>query len=199
MDICTTLSFQISYDGAAYLDLFHVAQTAAGPWTSYEATISPVVANSMLLLPAGAGLNVPFLKIRSGTRLRPISQGADRCSRSCSVISFMWPGDPQHYSVDPMLAAMIAASHDKAHSTDRNGRLVPFPKSGPNRGPRPTMTLSEKRSEKWSWLKAWAMQIARRRGMKKAIVALARRLAVIMHRIWVDGTEFRWTREVVAA
>ena len=50
-------------------------------------------------------------------------------------------------------------------------------------------------SKKWSWLKAWAMQIARRRGMKKAIVALARRLAVIMHRIWVDGSEFRWTRE----
>ena len=41
------------------------------------------------------------------------------------------------------------------------------------------------------WLKAWAMEIARRRGMKKASVALARRLAVIMHRIWVDGTEFR--------
>ena len=39
-------------------------------------------------------------------------------------------------------------------------------------------------SKKWSWLKAWAMQIARRRGMKKAIVALARRLAVIMHRIY---------------
>ena len=54
-------------------------------------------------------------------------------------------------------------------------------------------------SAKWSWLKAWAMKIARHRGMKKAIVALARRLAVIMHRIWVDGTEFRWTREVTAA
>jgi transposase len=37
------------------------------------------------------------------------------------------------------------------------------------------------RSKKSSWLKAWAMQIARRRGMKKAIVALARRFAVIMH------------------
>src|ERR1700678_2548557 len=47
------------------------------------------------------------------------------------------------------------------------------------------------RTNKWSWLKAWAMQIARRRGMKKAIVALARRLAVILHRIWIDGTEFR--------
>jgi transposase len=54
------------------------------------------------------------------------------------------------------------------------------------------------RSAKWSWLKAWAMKIARQRGMKKAIVALARRLAVIMHRIWIDGTEFRWTREVAA-
>jgi len=47
------------------------------------------------------------------------------------------------------------------------------------------------RTTKWSWLKAWAMPIARRRGMKKAIVALERRLAVSMHRIWVDGTEFR--------
>jgi transposase len=55
------------------------------------------------------------------------------------------------------------------------------------------------RTNKWSWLKAWAMKIARQRGMKKAIVALARRLAVIMHRVWVDGTEFRWTRKVVAA
>jgi transposase len=35
--------------------------------------------------------------------------------------------------------------------------------------------------------------------MKKAIVALARRLAVIMHRIWVDGPEFRWTKEVAVA
>src|SRR5579863_1437196 len=54
-------------------------------------------------------------------------------------------------------------------------------------------------SAKWSWLKAGAMKIARHRGMKKAVVALARRLAVIMHRIWVDGSEFRWTRDQTAA
>lgn len=53
-------------------------------------------------------------------------------------------------------------------------------------------------SAKWSWLKAWAMQIARRRGLK-AVIALARRLAVIMHRIWADGTEFRWAREQAVA
>ncbi len=39
------------------------------------------------------------------------------------------------------------------------------------------------RVQKWSWLKAWAANAAKRRGLKKAIVALARRLTVIMHRI----------------
>ena len=55
------------------------------------------------------------------------------------------------------------------------------------------------RTTRWSWLKAWAMNVARRPGLQKAIVALARRLAVIMHRIWSDGTEFRWTREKALA
>jgi transposase len=39
-------------------------------------------------------------------------------------------------------------------------------------------------------LKSWAMKIARRAGMNKAKVALARKLAVIMHRMLVDGTRF---------
>src|SRR6202050_3511724 len=54
-------------------------------------------------------------------------------------------------------------------------------------------------TRKWSWLKAWGMKIARHRGMKRAIVAVARRLAVILHRMWVDGTDFRWTRPEAAA
>ncbi|MGX5832046.1 IS110 family RNA-guided transposase [Mesorhizobium sp. 43Arga] len=52
---------------------------------------------------------------------------------------------------------------------------------------------------KWFWLKAWAMNIAKRHGSKKAKVALARRLAVVMHRMWVDGSEFRWTKEETIA
>jgi transposase len=43
---------------------------------------------------------------------------------------------------------------------------------------------------KGSGLKSWAMRLARRAGMKKAKVALARKLAVIMHRMWIDGTTF---------
>jgi transposase len=55
------------------------------------------------------------------------------------------------------------------------------------------------RSTKWSWLKAWALKVVKRRGMQRAIVALARRLAVIMHRMWSDGTDFRWTRDALTA
>lgn len=51
------------------------------------------------------------------------------------------------------------------------------------------------RVQKWSSLKAWAMNVAKRRGLKKAIVALARRLAVVMHRMWIDGSVFRWTNK----
>ena len=56
-----------------------------------------------------------------------------------------------------------------------------------------------RQSTRWSWLKVWAMKVAQRRGSGKAVVALARRLAVIMHRMGCDGTDFRWTREVQVA
>ena len=54
------------------------------------------------------------------------------------------------------------------------------------------------RAVRFSALKHWALQVAKRRGMRRAKVALARKLAVILHRIWVDGTTFRWGREVTA-
>ena len=55
------------------------------------------------------------------------------------------------------------------------------------------------RAVPFSSLKAWALRVAGRTGMKKARVALARKLAVILHRMWVDGTSFRWGIPAVAA
>ena len=46
------------------------------------------------------------------------------------------------------------------------------------------------RTNKWSWLKAWAMQIARRRGMKKAIVALARLALSGTSPLWILDEPF---------
>jgi transposase len=39
-------------------------------------------------------------------------------------------------------------------------------------------------------LKSWAMRLAKRAGMKKAKVALARKLAVVLHRMWVSASTF---------
>ena len=55
------------------------------------------------------------------------------------------------------------------------------------------------RVQRFSALKAWALRVARSRGLKRAKVALARKLAVVLHRLWVDGTEFRWSREAAAS
>ena len=55
------------------------------------------------------------------------------------------------------------------------------------------------RSTKWSALRAWGTNVAKRRGMARARVAVARKLAVILHRIWSDGSEFRWGKQAAAS
>jgi transposase len=48
-------------------------------------------------------------------------------------------------------------------------------------------------SRRWSALKSWAVRLAKRIGLKRAKVALARKLAVVLHRMWIENTEFRWS------
>jgi transposase len=54
------------------------------------------------------------------------------------------------------------------------------------------------RVKSFSSLKRWAMAVAKRRGLGRATVALARKLAIIMHRMWVNGTDFRFGKEEAA-
>lgn len=54
------------------------------------------------------------------------------------------------------------------------------------------------RSKKWSSLKAWGQGIAKRRRMARARVAVARKLAVVLHRMWNDGEDFRFGKEASA-
>ena len=51
------------------------------------------------------------------------------------------------------------------------------------------------RTQRWSALKAWGMRLMKRVGAKKAKVAVARKIAVILHCIWTDGTSFEWGAE----
>jgi transposase len=57
-----------------------------------------------------------------------------------------------------------------------------------------TVLLSS--SRKWSALRAWGVKIAKRRGYGKARIAVARKLAVILHRMWINEQDFRWPSKI---
>ena len=48
------------------------------------------------------------------------------------------------------------------------------------------------RITRFSKLKRWGIDVAKRRGSKRAKVALARKIGIILHRMWIDGTTYRW-------
>jgi len=55
------------------------------------------------------------------------------------------------------------------------------------------------RSNRWCSLKAWGVRLAKTRGRRRAVIAVARKLAVILHRMWIDDTQFQWgSRGVIA-
>lgn len=51
------------------------------------------------------------------------------------------------------------------------------------------------RGSKWSALRVWGLAVAKRRGMAKAKIAVARKLAVILHRMWIDDADFSSAKE----
>ncbi len=56
------------------------------------------------------------------------------------------------------------------------------------------VTTLPTRTKAFSSLKSWGLAVARRRGRKRATVAVARNLAVIEYRMWIDGSTFRFGR-----
>ena len=52
--------------------------------------------------------------------------------------------------------------------------------------------------KRFSPLKSWAVRLAGRRGFRKAAVATARKIAVLMLRLWKTETDYQWTKEATA-
>ena len=50
------------------------------------------------------------------------------------------------------------------------------------------------RTQSVSRLRPWGLRVAQRRGLNRAIVAVARKLATVLHRMWVDGTPFHFSQ-----
>lgn len=101
--------------------------------------------------------------------------------------------DPTRFARSKAVGPALGLTPGRYQSgeTDRPGSII---KAGDSRA---RVALFEAahvimaRVVRWFPLKAWAMRVAARRGAKRAKVALARRLAVILHRMWLDGSDFR--------
>jgi transposase len=109
--------------------------------------------------------------------------------------------DPDRFHRSRDVGAHLGLTPRKYASgeVDRNGRIS---KTGdaPMRAVLYQASLALlTRSKRWCKLRAWGMAVAKRRGLRRAVVAVSRKLAVLMHRIWADGSEFRWNTTEVAA
>ena len=102
--------------------------------------------------------------------------------------------DPSRFSSAAQVGAYLGLTPRRRQSgeLDRNGKISRWGDRLLRSYLYEAASVLLHRTKRWSGLKAWGMRLAKRIGLKKAKVAIARKLAVILHCIWVDGTTFEW-------
>jgi transposase len=109
--------------------------------------------------------------------------------------------DPDRFQRSRDVGAHLGLTPRKYASgeVDRNGRISKVG-DAPMRAVLYQASLALlTRSQRWCKLKAWGMAVAKRRGQRRAVVAVARKLAILMHRIWADRSEFQWKPQEAVA
>jgi transposase len=109
--------------------------------------------------------------------------------------------DPTRFKSSKGVGAHLGLTPRKYQSgeTDRDGRISKIGDAAARAALYEAAHIILTMPVKGGWLKSWAAKLAKRAGLRKAKVALARRLAVILHRMWVDGTSFAFTAPKVVA
>ena len=109
--------------------------------------------------------------------------------------------DPARFRSSKALGAHFGLTPRKCQSgeTDVTGRISKIGDAGVRTALYEAANVILTRPVKGSALKSWAARLAVRAGMRKAKVALARRLAVVLHRMLADGTPFMAERAAAAA
>ena len=187
------------------LKVGRVTRTTFAPRVRELVAAVPVVAAAIEpLLTAHATLRKSFAELHrqvlAVTRIDPVSRrlmtvpgiGAVTALAYCSAVDI-----PERFPRSRAVGAHFGLVPRKYQSgtTDRNGRITKAGDAMVRTALYEAANVLLTRVTRWSPLKAWAVRLAQRIGGKRAKVALARKLAVILHRIWIDGTTFTWTRE----
>jgi transposase len=109
--------------------------------------------------------------------------------------------DPKRFSSSKAVGAHFGLTPRKYQSgeTDRTGAITKAGDAMAREALYEAATSLLTKVQRMSAVKAWGMRVAKRRGFKRAGVAVARKLATVMHRMWITETDFRWSREVPAA
>lgn len=102
--------------------------------------------------------------------------------------------DPSRFRSASTVGAYLGLTprRNQSGETDKNGRISRWGDRLLRTYLFEAATVLLHRTKKWSSLKAWGTKLAKRIGLKRAKVAIARKIAVILHCIWVDGTSFEW-------
>jgi transposase len=175
----------------------------------FEARVRHLIGTDELLL----AIFEPLLQMHKGLResladLHRLVLGAVRADPSCRRLMTM-PGigpvtaltyratidDPKRFRRSRSVGAYLGLTPRRYQSgeVDRAGRITKVGDGETRTALFEAANVILRPSTRWSSMKAWAMKIAGRQGARRAKVALARRMAVTLHRMWIDEQDFRWT------
>ena len=160
------------------------------------------------MLSARAGLHSEFMRLHR--RMLAIVRGDEVCRRLMTVpgvgalvaLTFKTAvDDPGRFTSSKAVGAHFGLTPKKYQSgeTDVTGGVSKVGDAMVRTALYEAANVLLSRTTRFSTLKRWAIEVAKRRGVKRAKVALARKLASVLHRMWVDASEFRWGKEVPAA
>jgi len=164
---------------------------------SLLAVIEPLLATRMTLLRQCAQLN---RRIIEAARQDPVCRLLMTATGVATVVALIYRSgvdDPHRFAKSSAVGAHYGMT-PKRYQSGESDRIGCISKVGDEMVRRALYQAAHTiltRPVRPSALKAWALRVAKRRGMQRAKVALARKLAVILHRMWVDGTEFRWSQQ----
>ena len=118
---------------------------------------------------------------------------------SLNFITFVDDADRFHRVSDVGAFLGLTPRRHQSGEVDYSGRISKFGDAGMRGLLFEAATCVIGKMKRFSPLKSWAVRLAARRGFRKAAIATARKLAVIMLSIWKNGTEYQWTKEEATA
>jgi transposase len=107
---------------------------------------------------------------------------------------------PHRFGKTPDVGAFLGLTPRRHQSgeMDRSGRISKCGNAAMRTLLFEAATSVIRQVKRFSKLKSWAVRLAARRGFRKAAVATARKIAVLMLTLWKSETDFRWTAEATA-